>query len=92
MYTTKNKLQTLTAAYDDYSMTLNMTMRDSLGNSIRFFDIDRIYFGTKKKDINFCNLTSHYYKIKDGIVPDLNKGNNITLYLESSTPEAVRDI
>jgi len=69
-------------------------MDDFVGQSIRFFDLDKVYFGNLETDINFCNLESHYYMIKDGILPDLNKtqSNNVTLYLESNTPHALRDI
>jgi len=69
-------------------------MKDFLGQDVRFFDLDRLYFGNKEKDVNFCDLSSHSYKIKDGIVPDLSKNdtNHITLYLESNTPHALRDI
>jgi hypothetical protein len=68
-------------------------MKDSLGNNIRFYDIGKIYFGNNQTDVNFCNLTSHYYRLKDGKIPNINEtANNISLHLESSTPGALRDI
>jgi hypothetical protein len=61
---------------------------------MEFASIDRIYFGNKEKDLNLCDLKSHFYKIKDGIMPDLSKitTNNFSLILESSSPHTIRDL
>jgi len=86
-----NVANNLTAIYDDYSKTMNITMRDVLNNEVNFFDLNNIYFGNSETDINLCKPANNFYKIKRGVVPFLGTPN-VTLELESMTPNALRDL
>ena len=65
-----------------------------IGIDIPFAKIDKIYFGNNESDVNMCNLGSQFYKVKGGVLPnlDLIANNNFTLTLESNTPHALRDL
>jgi hypothetical protein len=67
----------LTPTYDDKLKTLNFTNGT---DQISFFNMQNLYFGTKGKDVNLCDASTNYYKIKDGNAPDLS-GNTATTTL-----------
>ena len=50
-----------------------------------------IYFGESSIDINFCDLSTHYYRTKDGAIPDLT-GSQVSVVLESLTPTIFNDL
>lgn len=76
----------MTFAYDGTALTQTLTAKTG---SINTFTLRDIYFGDSSKDVNLCDPTSNYYKLK--AAADLSTAHT-TVGLTNAQPAALQDL